>query len=86
MLAIAKVLLLAFAVSGVAVTGAAATGHIPLEQAKQIHEKHLGPDSKLPEQAMKGQQNAYDNIVANQDRWLADHNMTLPIANATAVA
>jgi len=86
MLAIAKVLLLAFAVSGVAVTGAAAgVVHIPLTKAIDIHKNHLGPDSKLPLNAMKGQQNAYDHLVENQQRWMQNHTVTLPTtANVTA--
>ena len=78
MLAIAKVLLLAFAVSGVAVTGAASgVVHIPLMKAIDIHKNHLGQNSTMPEQSRHGQQNALDHLIENQQRWLSKpHNET----------
>jgi len=72
MLAIAKVLILAFAVTGVAGTGVA-TGvvHIPLQQAIDIHKNHLDQNSTMPEQSRQGQQNALDHLMENQQRWLS---------------
>ena len=78
MLAIAKVLILAFAVTGVAGTGVA-TGvvHMPLQHAIDIHKNHLGENSTMPEQSTHGQQNALDHLMENQERWLANpHNET----------
>ena len=78
MLAIAKVLILAFAVTGVAGTGVA-TGvvHMPLQHAIDIHKNHLGQNSTMPEQSMHGQQNALDHLMENQQRWLSKpHNET----------
>jgi len=74
MLAAAKVLVLALAVTG-AGTASVATGMVvvPLTKAIEIHEDNLGTDSPLPDQAMKGQQIAYDHIMKNQERWLAKH-------------
>lgn len=78
MLAIAKVLILAFAVTGVAGTGVA-TGvvHMPLQNAIDIHKNHLGQNSTMPEQSTHGQQNALDHLMENQQRWLSKpHNET----------
>jgi len=78
MLAIAKVLILAFAVTGVAGTGVA-TGvvHMPLQHAIDIHKNHLGQNSTMPEQSRYGQQNALDHLMENQQRWLSKpHNET----------
>lgn len=78
MLAIAKVLILAFAVTGVAGTGVA-TGvvHMPLQNAIDIHKNHLGQNSTMPEQSTYGQQNALDHLMENQQRWLSKpHNET----------
>jgi len=83
MVAVLKALMLTLAVAGVSVSGAVAG--VPLTKAVDIHEDHLGPDSKLPEQAMKGQQNAYDHLIANQNRWTENHgNNTAPDDNETA--
>ena len=81
MLAIAKVLILAFAVTGVAGTGVA-TGvvHMPLQHAIDIHKNHLGQNSTMPEQSRHGQQNALDHLMENQQRWLAKpHNETADV-------
>ena len=81
MLAIAKVLILAFAVTGVAGTGVA-TGvvHMPLQNAIDIHKNHLGENSTMPEQSTHGQQNALDHLMENQQRWLANpHNETADV-------
>lgn len=78
MLAIAKVLILAFAVTGVAGTGVA-TGvvHMPLQHAIDIHKNHLDQNSTMPEQCRHGQQNALDHLMENQQRWLSKpHNET----------
>lgn len=79
MIALLKVVIVAFAVTGAAGSGVAASVvKIPLENAIQVHEDHMGDDSTLPDQAMKGQQTALDHLRANQERWLANHpNMTL---------
>lgn len=71
-----KAFVLTLAIAGVSVSGVAADG--PLTKAIDIHEKHLGEDSRLPEPAMKGQQTAYDHLVENQNRWMQNH------ANETA--
>ena len=78
MLAIAKVLILAFAVTGVAGTGVAAgVVHIPLQNAIDIHKNHLDQNSNMPEQSRQGQQNALDHLMENQQRWLSNpHNET----------
>lgn len=67
----AKVLLLMFAVTGIAATGASGmyTETPPLTKAIEIHEDHLGSDSTLPAQAIKGQQNAYDHLMKNWEKW-----------------
>jgi hypothetical protein len=81
MLAIAKVLILAFAVTGVAGTGVA-TGvvHIPLQHAIDIHKNHLDQNSTMPEQSRHGQQNALDHLMENQQRWLSNpHNETADV-------
>jgi hypothetical protein len=78
MIAAAKALVLAFvAVTGVGATGVA-TGaiDIPLQKAIDIHEDHLGENSTMPGQSQKGQQNALDHLLSNQEKWLASHNMT----------
>lgn len=83
MIAVLKALVMTLAVAGVGVSTVAAG--VPLMKAIEVHENHLGPDSELPEQAMKGQQNAYDHLVANQNRWIEDHgNNTAPDDNETA--
>ncbi len=88
MLAVAKALVLALAITGVASAGAAA---MPLTKAIDIHKNHLGPDSKLPAKATPGQQNALDHLQRNQERWLANEHANstgneteLPEANETA--
>jgi hypothetical protein len=73
MIAVVKALVLALAVTGLASAGVVAT---PLNKAIDIHKNHLGPDSKLPENAMKGQQNALDHLMKNQARWLQNQNNT----------
>ena len=79
MLAVAKVLFLALAVTGVSATGVA-TGMVqtPLTNAIEIHEEHLGTGSTLPDQAVKGQQTAYDHLMKNQERWLAKNHTWMP--------
>lgn len=80
MLAGVKMLLLAFAVMGVAATGASgAVIETPLSRAIEIHEEHLGEDSKLPAQAIKGQQTAYDHIVKSWENWLAKNSSRMPV-------
>jgi hypothetical protein len=69
MLAAAKALVLALAITGVASAGVAAT---PLTKAIEIHKNHLGQNSDLPAKAMPGQQNALDHLQRNQERWLAN--------------
>ena len=78
MIAVIKALVLALAVSGVAVTGVAAgIVHAPMQKAIDIHKEHLGENSTMPEQSLKGQQNALDHIVHNQEKWLSKpHNQT----------
>jgi len=81
MLAIAKVLILAFAVTGVAGTGIA-TGVVgmPLQHAIDIHKNHLDQNSTMPEQCRHGQQNALDHLTENQQRWLSKpHNETTDV-------
>lgn len=81
MAAVAQALVLALAATGVA--GATITG-LPMEKAIEIHKNHLGPDSKLPEQAMKGQHSALDYLIKNQDRWVAENHTAVPDDNETA--
>ena len=85
MLAIAKVLMVALALTGVAGTGVVAgVVHVPMQKAIDIHKSHLGQNSTMPEQSMKGQQNALDHLLINQERFLSNHNMThLPDTNET---
>ncbi len=85
MLAAVKVLILAFAVTGVSAAGVA-TGVVqtPLSKAIDIHEDHMGANSTLPQQAMKGQQNALDHLMKNQERWVAgNHTWILDDGNET---
>lgn len=79
MISLLKVVIVALAVTGAAGSGVTASVvKIPLENAVQVHEDHMGEDSSLPDQATKGQQTALDHLRANQERWLANHpNMTL---------
>jgi hypothetical protein len=81
MLAIAKLLIIAFAMTGVAGTGVAAgVVHTPLQHAIDIHKNHLGQNSTMPEQSTHGQQNALDHLVENQQRWLSKpHNETADV-------
>ncbi len=81
MVAIAQALVLALAVTGLAGAGVAG---LPMDKAIDVHKNHLGPDSKLPEHAQKGQQNSLDHLLANQNRWVNEHNSTLPDDNETA--
>jgi hypothetical protein len=68
MVGVAQALVLALAVTGLAGVGVAG---LPMQKAIDGHNDHLGPDSKLPEQAQKGQQNALEHLLENQDRWVA---------------
>jgi hypothetical protein len=85
MLAIAKVLMVALALTGVAGTGVVAgVVHVPMQKAIDIHKSHLGQNSTMPEQSQKGQQNALDHLLDNQERFLNNHNVThLPDTNET---
>ena len=80
MIAAAKALVLAF----VAVTGVGATGvvtgaiDVPLQKAIDIHKDHLGANSTMPEQSQKGQQNALDHLLENQEKWLARNVTHVP--------
>jgi len=77
MLASAKILFLTFAVIGVAATGATGVDS-PMKKAIQIHEDHLGTNSNMPDQAIKGQQNSYDRLMMNQARWIAQNHTWSP--------
>jgi hypothetical protein len=77
MLVSAKILFLTFAVVGVAATGAAAVDS-PMMKAIQIHESHLGADSTIPDQAVKGQQNSYDRLMMAQEKFLAGNHTWTP--------
>jgi hypothetical protein len=78
MFAIAKAVLLALAVMGVAATGAAAgVVHVPMQKAIDIHKEHLGQNSTMPVESRNGQQNALDRLMENQERWMSKpHNET----------
>ncbi len=77
MLATAKAVLVALALTGVVGTGVAAGEvHLPLQKAIDIHKAHLGDNSTMPEQSQKGQQNSLDHLLANQEKFLANHNVT----------
>lgn len=79
MIAVVKALMLAFAVSGVAVTGVAAgVSHLPMQKAIDIHKNHLGQNTTMPDQSLKGQQNALDHLVHNQERWVATNHTAEP--------
>lgn len=79
MFAIAKAVMLALAVIGVAATGAAAdVVHAPMQKAIDIHKEHLGQNSTMPAQSIHGQQNALDHIMENHLRWMSKpHNETV---------
>ena len=85
MLAIAKVLIVALTLTGVAGTGlAAGVVYEPLQKPIDIHESHLGDNSTMPDQSHNGQQNALDHLLENQERILSNHNVThLPDTNET---
>lgn len=85
MLATAKVLMVALALTGVAGTGVAAgVTHLPMQKAIDIHQAHLGQNSTMPAQCVKGQQNALDHLMQNQERYLSNLNAThLPDTNDT---
>jgi len=85
MLAIAKVLMVALTLAGVGGTGVAVgVVHAPMQKAIDIHKSHLGQNSTMPEQSMKGQQNALDHLLSNQEKFLSNHNVThLPDTNET---
>ena len=78
MFAIAKAVLLALAVTGLAATGVVAgVTHVPLQKAIDIHKEHLGQNSTMPIQSRQGQQNAIDHLMENHERWMAKpHNET----------
>ena len=79
MLAVAKVLFLALAVTGVSASGVAMGAvQTPLTNAIEIHEDHLGMDSPMPQQSTKGQQTAYDHLMKNQEKWLAKNHTWMP--------
>ena len=67
--------MLALAVTGLAGAGVAA---LPMDKAIEIHKNHIGPDSKLPQQAMKGQNNSLDHLLKNQERWVAGNHTLEP--------
>jgi hypothetical protein len=78
MFVIAKAVLLALAVTGMAATGVAAgVVHVPMQKAIDIHKEHLGQNSTMPDQSTPGQQNALDRLMENQQRWMSKpHNET----------
>jgi hypothetical protein len=78
MFVIAKAVLLALAVTGMAATGVAAgVVHVPMQKAIDIHKEHLGQNSTMPDQSTQGQQNALDHLMENQQRWMSKpHNDT----------
>ncbi len=78
MFAIAKAVLLALAVAGVAATGVAASVvDAPMQEAIDIHKEHLGQNSTMPEQSTYGQQNSLDRLMENWERWMSKpHNET----------
>ena len=79
MLASLKVLFLMSAVLGVAATGAAGVNaDAPMSKAIDIHEDHLGADTTLPDQAIKGQQTAYDHLMKNLEKWIAKNHTWMP--------
>jgi hypothetical protein len=75
---IAKALIFALAVSGVAATGSmAGMVHMPMQKAIDIHKEHLGQNSTMPSQSTHGQQTALDHLMQNQQRWMSKpHNDT----------
>ncbi|MBU0684270.1 MAG: hypothetical protein ABIE25_04525 [Thermoplasmatota archaeon] len=79
MFVIAKAVLLALAVMGVAATGAVAgVVHVPQQKAIDIHKEHLGQNSTMPAQSTHGQQTALDHLMHNYERWMAKpHNETV---------
>jgi hypothetical protein len=85
MFAIAKAVLLALAVAGVAATGVAASVvDAPMQEAIDIHKEHLGQDSTMPEQSTYGQQNSLDRLMENWERWMSKpHNETDDDLNET---
>lgn len=78
MFVIAKAVLLAMVVTGVAATGTVAgVVHLPMQKAIDIHKGHLGQNSTMPGQSTHGQQNSLDHLMENQQRWMAKpHNET----------
>lgn len=78
MFAIAKAVLLALAVTGIAATGAVAgVTHVPLQKAIDTHKEHLGQNSTMPMESKHGQQNALDRLMENQQRLMSKpHNET----------
>ena len=77
MLASAKILILTFAVIGIATTGATGVD-APMKKAIQIHEDHLGTNSTMPDQAIKGQQNSYDRLMMAMEKWMAGNHTSEP--------
>jgi hypothetical protein len=77
MLAIAKVMIVALALMGVAGTGVVAgLANGPLQKPIDIHQSHLGQNTTMPERSQNGQQNALNHLLENQDR-LSSRNVTL---------
>ena len=78
MIATMKAVMLALVVTAAAGTTAVAAGvDLPLQKAIDIHRDHLGDNSTMPEKSIKGQQNALDHLLLNQERWVANQqNMT----------
>jgi len=71
MIAAAKAIVLALvAVGGVGAAGVVA-GDVHLQNAIDIHKNHLSENSTMPDQCEKGQQNALDHLLENQEKWLA---------------
>jgi len=82
MLAIAKVLILAFAVTGVAGAGVA-TG--VLQHAIDIHKNHLDQNSTMPDQCRSGQQNALNHLMENQQKLLSKPHSETADVNETDI-
>ncbi len=80
MIAAAKAIVLALvAVTGVGATGVVAGAiDVPMQKAIDIHEDHLGQNSTMPQQSHKGQQNALDHLLDNQEKWLSRNITQVP--------
>jgi len=81
----AKVLMVALALTGVGGTGmAAGVVHVPMQKAIDIHNSHLGRNSTMPEQSQNGQHNSLYHLLLNQQRFLSNHKVThVPDTNET---